>query len=655
MSFSAKYGPASPWDIHGPLPPGLLVEPDEFELTSPAPPLPKPAKSAAPAPPAEPPLRKAGEILADLEIAATYIRTPAEAHSAMNDLLLEKTLGLDIETLPLPAFTQHRDAGLNPHTSRIRTIQFFNGKQQSFVFDLHTVDLALLSPLFEKRLVAHNAGFECKFLRHVGISPRWFDCTRLMAAVLNLGPSCRLQWLAEQLLNLKIDKSLQISDWTAPELSDEQIAYAALDSVLPIHIGRKLWVDLRAKALVRTYDLQLTALTAVAGMELAGMYFDLAGHAVLEEEWQSLQATAEAEVRQHVGPDLNIDSPPQLGVYLSGVLPAEQLNAWPRTPGGQLSTGDDVLSRFPEIELVRPLLEYRKFAKLVGTYGESLRAYVCPATKRIHASYLLSGAASGRMACRRPNLQNCLRDPRFRALFAAPAGRMLVVADYSQIELRAIAELSRDEVMLRAFREGRDLHRQTASIIAGIREAEITKEQRQAAKAVNFGLSFGMKERGLAEYARTAYGVEMSPDEASKARAQFFAAYEGLACWQRKQIRQARQDREVRTPGGRIRRFQPDEDYRIPTEALNHPVQGAAAECLVIALAGLTRSLQETTAVIVNCVHDEIVCECDLADADLVKELLEIAMVKGFQSTFPESSIVGLVEASSGVDWAACK
>jgi DNA polymerase I len=151
---------------------------------------------------------------------------------------------------------------------------------------------------------------------------------------------------------------------------------------------------------------------------------------------------------------------------------------------------------------------------------------------------------------------------------------------------------------------------------------------------VNFGLSFGMKERGLAEYARSTFGVEMSLEEATRARAQFFTAYQGLTHWQQEQIQHASKDREVRTPAGRVRRFGPDEDWRIPTEALSHPVQGGAAECLLLALAGVALSLAGTSVVLVNSVHDEIICECDQTDVERVQEL---------------------VEAKSGPNWAACK
>jgi 4-carboxymuconolactone decarboxylase len=182
-----------------------------------------------------------------------------------------------------------------------------------------------------------------------------------MASLLDLEAGCSLRSVAREMLEIDVDKSLPISDWSLKELSDQQISYAALDSALPLLIARKLWPQLKTRGVECVYRLHRAAIPAVAAMELAGMHFAVDAHSGLLAEWREKQAAAEAELRKHVGPELNLDSSQQLASYLERTLTAEQLASWPRTPGGQqLSTSDDVFSRFASLEVIRPLSTYRE-------------------------------------------------------------------------------------------------------------------------------------------------------------------------------------------------------------------------------------------------------------------------------------------------------
>lgn len=270
-------------------------------------------------------------------------------------------------------------------------------------------------------------------------------------------------------------------------------------------------------------------------------------------------------------------------------------------------------------------------------------------TGRIHAGFSLGGAATGRLSCSNPNIQNPPRDPIFRALFAPTPGRCLVVADYGQIELRVAALVSGDTAMLTAYADGRDLHRQTAAAVLGIDPEQVSKEQRQMAKAVNFGLLFGQGAKGLQAYAKGSYGVNMTLTQADNAKAAFFKAYPGLSAWQTTTRQAAERAKQVRTPGGRVRAL----DRNIGTECLNTPIQGGAAECLLAALAEL--QLDSLNARLVNIVHDELVVECDPEQAAAVSGEVERAMVAGFLAIFPEGSTRELVEAHTGPNWAAAK
>ena len=241
----------------------------------------------------------------------------------------------------------------------------------------------------------------------------------------------------------------------------------------------------------------------------------------------------------------------------------------PRTATGQLQTDADALAGLT-LPALEPLARYKTAIKGLSTYGKGYAAHISPVTGRIHASFTISGTATGRLSCSSPNIQNPPRDPAFRALFAPRPGRCFVVADYSQIELRVAALVAGDTAMLAAYEAGEDLHRKTAAAVLGIEPCAVTKGQRQMAKAVNFGLLFGQGAAGLQRYAKSSYGVDLTATEAEKARTAFFRAYPGLSRWQTETRRNAERAGQVRTPGGRVR---PLEGQRaLATESLNSPI-----------------------------------------------------------------------------------
>jgi len=227
---------------------------------------------------------------------------------------------------------------------------------------------------------------------------------------------------------------------------------------------------------------------------------------------------------------------------------------------------------------------------------------------------------------------------------------VLVVADYSQIELRVAALVSNDQNMLVAYEHEIDLHRKTAAAIARLPIEQISDEQRRLAKAVNFGLLFGQGARGLAAYARANYGVEMSEIEAEEARSAFFSAYPDLRNWQQQTAKRAEFDMKVITPGGRVRDFSNETNGYRYTEALNTPIQGGAAKILLATLAALEISINKTgiDVKLVNVIHDEIVLEAAEEVSGQAKEYLQQAMIEGMLKIFPTATTNGLVEANVG-------
>ena len=288
------------------------------------------------------------------------------------------------------------------------------------------------------------------------------------------------------------------------------------------------------------------------------------------------------------------------------------------------STGDDALAavEHPLADLIR---KYRLAQKRSTTYGSDWLKHV-HVDSRIYPSWRQLGASSGRMSCSDPNMQQLPRGELIGACVVAPAGRVLVKADYSQIELRIAAKVSGDAALLEAYRNGDDLHTLTARVVLGIQD--VTKQDRQLAKALNFGLLYGMGAKGFRNYAKSQYGLDLTEDEAKRYKDAFFKTYPGLAAWHRK-VRM-RKTMETRTLTGRrliLGEQAPD------TIRLNAPVQGTGADGLKLGLALLWERRQEMPGAFpVLAVHDEIVIECDVAQSESAAAWLKQAMLDGMSA-----------------------
>ena len=583
-----------------------------------------------------------------------YISKPERVEGALEDLMKAKMRGLDIETGKPEGYSDHKRAGLDPHLSRIRLVQICNG-DTVYVFDLDSIELQSLAPAFDYPMVAHNSVFEMKHLIHAELEVENINCTMLMANALD-GNLPNLADLARARLGWEISKELQTSDWGVKDLSPEQVAYAALDAVAAFRLYGVLYEELNDKNVFDVYDLMLQSIKSIVQFELNGIHFNLEAHKKLVAGWEKKKKVAEEDLRQLIGPDLNPASGAQISSWLEERLDEETLRRWPRTEkSGQLKTGIGVLNDFPEQPLVKPLRRYKEVSKLYSTYGTKYAAHVNPVTGRIHASFRLGGTKTGRLSCNSPNIQNPPRNKDFRSLFCAPPGKVILVADYSQIELRVAALVSEDDVMLEAYEKGLDLHKKTASEISGIPFAQVTKEQRQAAKAINFGLLYGQGPLGLSKYASANYGVNMSEQEAGRAKAAFFITYKRLAWWQKKTGNLSRRENRITTPGGRVRDFKNEKNGYRYTEALNTPIQGGAAEVLLAALGALEKHLKGIDAKLINIVHDEIVLEVASEHSNEAVVALEAAMMEGMLTIFPKASTKNLVDVNTGPSWAEAK
>ena len=599
-----------------------------------------------------------GRITGTAGTTGTYhvVSNPDEARAAVADIAQRGVpVGLDLET-----------TGLDPLTAEPRLLQLAPADGPVVIVDLAEAGGldALRDVLPGVRGIAHNATFDMSFLYQAGVRLS-AECTLLASHVLT-GQCEKLSELAKRHLGIVLDKTEQVSDWSG-ELREEQLRYAAADAAAVLRLDGVLQAELTACGSTKAYELMRDAQPAIVVMQAAGMPFDAAAQA-------ELMTKLEAE-RARLGPALmealagrNPNSGEQLAEWLGWLLGGKGSSAyaaWPKTGKGRLATGAEDLRRvaaaLPNDKarvITELLLPFKVVEKQLSTYGVGLAKHIHPLTGRIHARFSLAGTVTGRMSSASPNMQNIPCDPAFRGLFRAPAGRVFVIADYSQMELRVAAILAGEERLLQAYREGRDTHALTAAMLLGKRAEEVTKRERQLAKAVNFGLLYGQGTKGLQAYAASNYGVEISLAEAGAYRGAWFDAYPAFRRWHRAIERDARRSLSVRTPAGRVRRWssldpKAKSGFKV-TEAYNTPVQGGAAEAMLAALGHLTRRLDTAglNATPLAVVHDEVIVEASEADAPEAARILEESMVAGMLDVFPDASTTGLVEAHIGKSWA---
>jgi DNA polymerase-1 len=523
-------------------------------------------------------------------------------------------VGLDIET-----------TGLDPRCDRVRLLSLCcdttDGGAATYVVDCFAVDPApLWAALASVTVVGHNLLFDLQFLARLGFEPGACRDTLLESQVLHAGERGLRHALAaccERELGEAVSKEEQASDWSG-ELTATQLRYAAHDADLVRRLHNVLMPKLAAAGLTETAAIENRALPAVAWLSSSGVGFDRAA-------WLALADGAQAEAERLAG-ELDRAAPPRAQGELFGSgwkwdSPQHVAAALAAVGQAVAGTDDDTLAALDH-PLAALLRDYRAAKKLATTYGAKwLKG--SDRDGRVYAGWRQLGAHSGRMACSAPNLQNLPRDARYRRCFTAPPGRVLVKADYSQIELRIAAKVANETAMIEAYRRGEDLHTLTARLLLG--KPDVSKADRQLAKSVNFGLLYGMGAKAFRAYARSHYGVGLTEAEAEQYRKAFFAAYPALRRWHGQVGRTQDRPVETRTLAGRrclnVGRF---------TEKLNLGVQGTGADGLKKALALLWERRRECPgAVPVLVVHDEVVIECDADQAQDAAEWLKRAMLDG--------------------------
>ena len=617
-----------------------------------------------------------GKVRACAERRAAARRGAAGAVEATAALATAKA-----ELAALQSAEDHAErAGLDPHRSTARLCALYGGGTRVAVIDLHKVDWAVLAPVWERPIVMHNAAFDLGYLAQRGIEPAGVDCTLQAVRLLNGPNATSLETAAATYFGLALNKGLQTSDWGAKHLSLAQVAYAAGDAVLTWWLAETVLPLLGERR--PAYDIQVGAIPAVVRMQLRGILLDAAAHATLIAALKAKRARLTdvyaAACEKADRPDLRRagvpDNAPAIEALLTKLLNEQERQDWPRTPkSGKLSTRRaDLAEGAAAYPLLKALVDIGRIEKQLSTYGARLAAQISPATGRIHASYRVGGAISGRSTCSKPNMQN-IPDTQpveglasFRTLFGARPGYIFVAADWSSMEMRAAAHIAAEEAMTKALKRGKDLHALTARTMLGLDEVgwrglpeDERKQHRKHAKPVNFGRLYGQGANGLVASAREQYGLILDLSTAKEWIRAFQETYPDFTRWCRAFARACR--RSGRIPigreGGRVHEIHWNtEGYRY-TQCLNLPIQGACADAFMLALAMIDAALFEAgiEGGPVAAPHDEIVLEVPQADAARAAVLLKKAMTAAFAATFPGAPRRGLVAVKIGRSWAETK
>ncbi|HDS7239791.1 DNA polymerase I [Morganella morganii] len=523
--------------------------------------------------------------------------------------------------------------------------------------------LRVMKPILEDekiRKIGQNLKFDRGIMENYGVELRGiaFD-TMLESYVLNsVAGRHDMDSLADRHLNYKTTTFEDIAGKGKKQLTFNQIPleeaanYAAEDADITLLLHQALYPQLEAeKSLLHVYqDIEMPLVPVLSRMERTGVLIDANVLAAQSVELTARLDELEKQAFAIAGEEFNLSSPKQLQTILFEKL---NLPVVKKTPGGAPSTNEEVLEELADNhELPRVILEHRSLSKLKTTYTDKLPLMVDPKTRRVHTSYHQAVTATGRLSSRDPNLQNIPvrtdEGRRIRQAFIARDGYCIMAADYSQIELRIMAHLSQDKGLLKAFAEGKDIHRATAAEVFGMPLDEVTADQRRSAKAINFGLIYGMSAFGLARQLGIPRG------EAQRYMDLYFERYPGVLEYMARTREHAAEKGYVETLEGR-RLWLPEINSRngmrrkaAEREAINAPMQGTAADIIKKAMITVDDWLQKENidALMIMQVHDELVFEVRKEQqaemAEKIRGLMEAAM---------KLDVPLKVEAGVGANW----
>ncbi len=594
------------------------------------------------------------------EKAAYHLVTSVEERKALLSILLkQKEVCFDTETDSIEAL----DANL------VGIAFSFKEKEAYYVaiplnFDEAKKIVEEFRAFFESdkiEKIAHNIKYDIKVINRYGVQvlAPTFD-TMIAHYLINPDSKHGMDYLSELYLNYRpvsietlIGKKgkgqKSMADLTPADIKD----YACEDADITFQLKKIFEPEIGKEHLKDLfYKMEMPLVDVLKCMEQEGITIDTVSLAAYSEELGELLQKLEADIETQAGMKFNIDSPRQLGEVLFDRLKISSKAK--KTKTGQYATGEDVLQKLihahPIIELI---LDYRQLRKLKNTYVDPLPTMVSPTDNRIHTNYMQTIAATGRLSSNNPNLQNIpIRTEKGREIRKAFISRgkdfKLMAADYSQIELRIMAALSGDQNMIEAFRSGQDIHSATAAKVFNVSLDEVTREQRSAAKAVNFGIIYGQSAFGLSQ------NLNISRTEAKEIIDSYFEQYSAIKTYMDKAIATAREKGYVETIMGR-RRYLSDINSAnavvrgfAERNAINAPMQGSAADIIKLAMISVHDAMKQKgmKSKMLLQVHDELVFDAHVDEMDALKKLVKEKMENAVKLAVPLE-----VEIESGDNW----
>ncbi len=614
---------------------------------------PEPQPIPAPNPPAVPQYERHYETVTTMEALRKWL---ARIEAAPLTAVDTETTSLDAMAAELVGISLAVEPG---HAAYIPVSHVYAGAPQQLSRD---EVLATLKPWLENPRRA-KLGQHIKYDMHVfanyGVQVAGvLHDTLLESYVLESHQRHDMDSMAQRILSIKTISYDDVTGRGAKRIGFEQVSvelageYAAEDADITLQLHQALHPRIAAdQKLNHIYaDIEMPAMPVLYTMERNGVLIDSKLLAELSTEFGAKMIAIEKRAHEQAEQPFNLSSPKQIQEILFG---KQGLKPVKKTPGGAPSTDEESLA---ELALDHPLpkliLEYRGLAKLKSTYTDKLPVMVNRNTGRVHTSYGQATAVTGRLASTDPNLQNIpirtAEGRRIREAFIAPPGSQIVSADYSQIELRIMAHISRDESLLKAFAAGEDIHRATAAEIFGLTPQTVDNEQRRYAKVINFGLIYGMSAFGLARQ------LDIERSAAQQYMDRYFQRYPGVAEYMRVTREQAREQGYVETVFGRrlwlpeIRGSNAARRQGAERAAINAPMQGTAADLIKLAMVAVQHWLvaEKLQSKLIMQVHDELVLEVPDAELETIKTGLARLMAGVAQLAVPL-----LVEIGTGPNW----
>jgi DNA polymerase-1 len=523
--------------------------------------------------------------------------------------------------------------------------------------------LALLKPVLEDAAIlkiGQNMKYDAKIFARHGIRVAPIDDTMLLSYAMHAGlhghgmDHLSQEYLGHAPIPIKSLLGSGKSQITFDRVPvDEAVKYAAEDADVTLRLWQMFKPQLHRARVTTVYEtLERPLVPVLADMEMAGIKVDRDTLSRMSGVFAQKMAALEAEIHDLAGEKFNVGSPKQLGEILFDKM---GLGGGKKGKTGAWGTGADVLEDLAtEHDLPGKVLDWRQLSKLKSTYTDALQTHINPETGRVHTSYVIAGANTGRLASTDPNLQNIpVRSEegrRIREAFVAEEGKLLVSLDYSQIELRILAHVAGIDTLKQAFRDGHDIHAMTASEMFDVPMDEMTPEVRRQAKAINFGVIYGISGFGLAR------NLRIPRDQAQKFIDTYFERFPGIKEYMDATIAFAKEHRFVQTLFGR-RIHMPEIDAKGPQAgfarraAINAPIQGAAADIIRRAMVRMPGAIQGLSARMLLQVHDELVFEVDEASvADLIAAARGV--MEGAAHPAVHLDVPLVVDAGQGANWA---